>query len=395
MAEQTNSKVPQIRFKDFEGEWEEKTLGELCLTTIGEFVIKTRQNPQGAYPVFNGGKTCTGFYDSFNNEGNKIVISARGASAGYINIVRKRYWAGNSCYSVSLKDKHCSLDFFYSFVKQNEYRFLDNRQSANIPSVSKADVENFGITLPAPDEQTQIGAYFRELDQLIGLHQRKHDKLLALKKAMIQKMFPQPGASTPEIRFRGFDGYWMVNALKNAAEITTGFPFKSSDFYDSGTYLVVTNGNIQNELSFVDSTVGNRISIEGTARLKQFVLRVGDILITMDGSVGRTAKVRERNQILAQRVGRLVARLDSEFLYQALNTGDFLEVMTAISHGGTIKHISLNEIGGYAFFSPSNVEEQKKIGTYFRTLDELISKYAIKLKKLKQIKSACLENMFV
>ena len=69
--------------------------------------------------------------------------------------------------------------------------------------------------------------------------------------------------------------------------------------------------------------------------------------------------------------------------------------MTAISHGGTIKHISLNEIGGYAFFSPSNVEEQKKIGTYFRTLDELISKYAIKLKKLKQIKSACLENMFV
>ena len=117
--------------------------------------------------------------------------------------------------------------------------------------------------------------------------------------------------------------------------------------------------------------------------------------MTMDGSVGRTAKVRDENQILAQRVGRLVAKSDSEFLYQILNTGAFLKLMTTISHGGTIKHISLKEIGEYAFIAPSNMEEQKKIGTYFRKMDELISKHAIQLQKLKQIKSSCLEKMYV
>ena len=68
--------------------------------------------------------------------------------------------------------------------------------------------------------------------------------------------------------------------------------------------------------------------------------------------------------------------------------------MTAISHGGTIKHNSLSEIGGYLFLRPSDPEEQQKIGTYFRTLDELISKHSTQLQKLKQIKSACLEKMF-
>ena len=267
--------------------------------------------------------------------------------------------------------------------------------TTSVAAIYPKNLNSLKYNLPAPAEQTKIGEYFQELDNLIGLHQCKQDKLVTLKKAMLQKMFPQPGATTPEIRFEGFAEEWVEKTLKTAADISTGFPFKSSDFNDFGIYLVVTNGNIQNEFSFVDSTVGNRINIAGSADFSQYILREGDILVTMDGSVGRTAKVRDENQILAQRVGRLVAKSDSEFLYQILNTGAFLKLMTTISHGGTIKHISLKEIGEYAFIAPSNMEEQKKIGTYFRKMDELISKHAIQLQKLKQIKSSCLEKMYV
>ncbi|MDD2932870.1 MAG: restriction endonuclease subunit S [Methylotenera sp.] len=182
--------VPEIRFKGFEGAWEERKLGEITNTTIGEFVIKTRQNPNSPYPVFNGGKSYTGFYDEYNNEGNKVIISARGANAGYVNFTKTRFWAGNSCYSVDILDKEqFSIEYFYHFIKYNQNRFIDNQQAANIPSVSKSDVEKFIIAHPQLKEQKAIAEYFQDLDKLINLNQSELNKLSNLKKACLEKMF--------------------------------------------------------------------------------------------------------------------------------------------------------------------------------------------------------------
>ena len=163
--------------------WEQRKLGDISKTTIGEFVIRTKQNPNSPYPVYNGGTSYTGFYDNFNNEGNKILISARGANAGFVNIVKSRYWAGNSCYSVDIVDKaRFDIDFIYQEMKKNQNRFIENQQAANIPSVSKVDVEKFEITVPSFFEQQKIGDYFRNLDHLITLHQRKYEKLKSNKR---------------------------------------------------------------------------------------------------------------------------------------------------------------------------------------------------------------------
>ena len=89
MAE--NNKKPRIRFKGFTEAWEQRKVGNIANTTIGEFVIKTKQNPSSPYPVYNGGISYTGFYDDFNNEGNKIIISARGANAGFVNVVKSQF----------------------------------------------------------------------------------------------------------------------------------------------------------------------------------------------------------------------------------------------------------------------------------------------------------------
>lgn len=154
--------------------WEQRKLGDIAHTTIGEFVIRTKQKPNSPYPVYNGGTSYTGFYDEYNNEANQIVISARGANAGFVNIVRRRFWGGNSCYAVNFIDKeNFDLDFTYQSIKNNQSGFIENQQAANIPSVSKSDVETFVFQCPKFNEQRQIGTFFAQLDDLITLHQRE------------------------------------------------------------------------------------------------------------------------------------------------------------------------------------------------------------------------------
>jgi len=197
----------------------------------------------------------------------------------------------------------------------------------------------------------------------------------------------------PAIRFKGFEEGWEEKKLKELTLIKTGFPFDSKTFEIDGEYLVITNGNIQNESSFVDSTLGNRINLFDS-NLKEYVLNIDDILVTMDGTVGRTAKVFEKKQILAQRVGRLIANTNAEFLYHYLNTGSFFKKMTVVSHGGTIKHISLLEISTFESYVPNDILEQTQIGDYFKELDGLIHLQERKLKKVSNLKKAMLEKMF-
>lgn len=96
-------------------------LEKIATITIGEFVHKNKQNPNGEYPVFNGGISETGFYDEYNNTGNKIIVSARGANAGYVNRFSKPYWAGNSCYTIDVIDKN-KIDwiFVFYYLKNNQ-----------------------------------------------------------------------------------------------------------------------------------------------------------------------------------------------------------------------------------------------------------------------------------
>ena len=183
-----------LRFKDEHGNdfanWEVKKLGEVCEITIGEFVIKTKQNPNGKYPVYNGGITPTGFYDDFNNEGNKIIISARGANAGFVNFQKEKYWAGNSCYSIDVLNKsNFRILFFYYFIKMFQNRFVENQQAANIPSVSKKDAELFEINLPCLAEQTKIANFLSSIDSKIGHCQTSIVNYERWKKGLLQRLF--------------------------------------------------------------------------------------------------------------------------------------------------------------------------------------------------------------
>ena len=289
-------------------------------------------------------------------------------------------------------------NFMGYYMNSASYRnqLLALMQGVKVLSISKSNLIKTSLCTPGNNiEQTKIGDFFKNIDSLSTLKQSKHDKLVNVKKAMLEKMFPKDGEKTPQVRFDGFCDDWEEYELGEVAKITTGYPFNSNYFDSNGEYLVITNGNIQNHSSIVDNSYGNRINIGSNSILNEYILTPNEILVTMDGTVGRTAKVVKKNQILAQRVGRLTAKSSSEFLYQFLNTGEFFKNMTLISHGGTIKHISLSEISDYISFMPLSKSEQTKIGNFFKKLDNLIELEKQELEKLKNIKKSCLEKMFV
>lgn len=134
-----------------------RKLGEVCEITIGEFVHKNKQTENGIYPVYNGGKDNTGFYEEYNNVGNKVIISARGANAGYINKVLTNYWAGNSCYSLSpFNRQQLNWIFLYYTLKNKEKELMNNQQTGSIPALSKKQIEAIEILLPPLEVQNEI-----------------------------------------------------------------------------------------------------------------------------------------------------------------------------------------------------------------------------------------------
>ena len=129
---------------------------DFAKVSIGEFVHKSKQNPSGKYPVYNGGTGNTGFYDEYNRTANKIIVSARGANAGYVNRVFVDFWSGNSCYSIDVIDENVDWNYIYYCLKNGEVKLLGEQQKGGIPAVSKKQVEQFKIPLPSLPIQQEI-----------------------------------------------------------------------------------------------------------------------------------------------------------------------------------------------------------------------------------------------
>ena len=390
-------RVPKLRFRGFSGEWDEEKLGYISNITIGEFVIRTKQNPNTLYPVYNGGKSNTGFYNEFNNTGNKIIISARGANAGYVNFEKRNYWAGNSCYSISMIDeKIFFINYFYYFIKKYEYKFKDNQQSANIPSVSKDDAEKFKVKFPKFKEQTKIGNYFQNLDKLIEQKEKKYQKLGQLKKAILEKMFPKEGATTPEIRFKGFSGEWEEKGLDSISEqISYGLTVRPK-YIEVGIPLIsareLKNGNINYNLA-------PKISIKSYNELSEKAkARKGDIFLTKTGTVGLSAYVRENFPIaITQNIAviRVVNKqYNHQFILQTFKTQNFYKKSISQVNQSTIMDLQLQDIRKLLISFP-NKQEQTKIANSLQKLDNLIDLQNQELQKLKNIKKASLAKMFV
>lgn len=409
-----NNNSPAIRFAGFADPWERRKLGEIVVIERGgsprPIESYITNSPDGLNWIKIGdapsqGKYITKTAEKIRREGlskTRIVqpgdlILSNSMSFGKPYIMGICGCIHDGWLLIRNSQNAFNLHFLCHLLGSAQMleQYGSLAAGSTVNNLNKELVGSAIVKYPRLTEQQKIGRLMEYIDSLITLHQQKYEKLVNLKKAMLDKMFPKNGELVPEVRFAGFSGNWERRKLGDMVQVRTGFPFNSRDFSSDGELLVITNGNIQDESDTVDISSGNRITVDNVKLRGEYELDEHDVLVTMDGNVGRTAKVSHHNLILAQRVGRLTARNNREYVYQSLNTGRFTEEMTVMSHGGTIKHISLTEIGGYVLDVPRQTEEQERIGTFLLKLDHLIKLQGRRLEHFLIIKSAFLEKMFV
>lgn len=424
MTEPANSKVPKIRFKGFAGEWVEAQLGDRVEFFSGlTYSPRNVQKGVGTLVLRSSNVKNGEIVDADNVYVDPEIVNSKNVEVGDIAVVVRNG-------SRSLIGKHAQIKSrmddtvigaFMTGIHSERPAFtnalLDTAQfdreiaknlGATINQITTGAFRQMIFWFPAPAEQSQIGRYFREVDRLIGLQQRKHDKLVMLKKAMLQKMFPKPGTTTPEIRFKGFSGDWVEKKLGDSTtNIANNTLSRANLNYRSGLARNVHYGDILvrfGEVLDVQSDGVPFVSDDTVARkLKSSNLENGDVVMAdaaEDETVGKCTEVQNvGDQIVVAGLHTIALRPLTRFapfyLGYYLNSDAFHVQLLPIMQGTKVLSISKTAIKQTALCFPTDESEQQKIGRYFRTLDELISKHALQLEKLKQLKSACLEKMFV
>ena len=370
---QQNKNTPSIRFAGFTGAWEQRRLGDFCKIDIGEFVIKTKQRDDAPYPVYNGGASYTGFYDEFNQDGKKVIISARGANAGFVNKCATPYWAGNSCYSIGVLDDTDWI-FLYHAIKHVQLSFIKGQQSANIPSVSKEQVQKTEVASPNSQEQQKIATLLEDIDTLITLHQRKYDQLVNIKKSMLEKMFPKNGETVPEVRFAGFTDAWEQRKLGELCDIFRSGEFiKASDIYEDGAFPVYGGNGLRG--------YADRFNYDGNYAL---IGRQGALCGNMNFSSGKAYFTEHAVAVHAN------DNNNTRFLFYLLDTMNLGQYSAQSAQPG----LAVNKLITLPALCPSKLE-QETIAEFLTRIDDLITLHQRKLERLQNIKKACLEKMFV
>ncbi|WCG22532.1 restriction endonuclease subunit S [Vagococcus lutrae] len=382
----TINKQPKIRFKGYTDEWEQRKLGEIIQVNSGK---DYKHLNKGEIPVYG-----TGGYMLSVDEALSYKDAIGLGRKGTINkpyLLKAPFWTVDTLfYSIPINNN--DLLFINTLFQNINWKKYD--ESTGVPSLSKNSIIRIEKKVPNIKEQEKIGLFFLKLSDTIDLHQRKLEALEKTKKSFLQKMFPKKDETKPEIRFAGFTDDWEQRKLSDLGKVTTGKAFSSLDFEEDGEYLVITNKDISDS-SRSKNIETDRINLTDNKLIEKYNLSGRNILVTMDGvNLGKTAIYSNDKALLAQRVGRIQSDV-LDFIYQLTIHNNFLNSMRTLSVGNAIKHISLNQIADYKTFVPKNIEEQQKIGTFFKQLDDTIALHQRQLEVLKNMKTSFLQKMYI
>ncbi|MDM7500971.1 restriction endonuclease subunit S [Lactococcus lactis] len=379
-------KVPELRFPGFTDDWEERKAKEMIKTHHFRSYL-AEPNDVGNYEVIQqGDKPIAGYANGEPFEYFYDVTLFGDHTVSLFKPTKPFFIATDGVKIISADE----FDGRYFYVTLERYKPASQGYKRHFTILKNEDI----WFTTNKDEQVKIGTFFKQLDETIALHQRKLDLLKEQKKGYLQKMFPKNGAKVPELRFAGFADDWEERKLGELGKVTTGKAFSSKDFDEQGEYLVITNKDISNS-SRSQNVITDRINISDKDIVEKYNLSGENILVTMDGvNLGKTAMYSNEDALLAQRVGRIQST-QLEFIYQITSSSSFLMAMRTLSVGNAIKHISLTQISNYSTLVPSNKNEQQKIGSFFKQLDDTIALHQRKLDLLKEQKKGFLQKMFV
>ena len=380
---------PSIRFAGFNDAWEQRKAIDIADYSKGNGYSKGNLIDIGT-PIILYGRLYTKYQfaisevDTFAvprngavySQGNEVIVPASGETAediarasaieksgillgGDLNILRPFDFINPLFLALAISNR------------EPQKELAKKAQGKSVVHIHNTDIQEVTIVYPSKTEQDRIVSVFRQLDNLITLHQRKYDKLTTVKKSMLEKMFPKNGYNVPEIRFKGFTDAWEQRKLLELVM------YRSSS-------LTVTDAKENGKYYLYDAN-----SIIGNTDIEP--IRTKYITIIKDGAgVGRIRQMPENTMFIGT-MGALIAdRSELNFIFALLTRFDLGKTFS----GSTIPHIYFKDYGNNEYLIPNKIE-QEVIGDFFHKLDNLITLHQRKFEKLKNLKKACLEKMFV
>ena len=418
-----NKKIPQIRFKGIDTEWTSKKYTEVFDTSVSNNTLSraelttektSTKNVHYGDVLIKYNSILDVKNDEFPFIPDEIKINSKdlltngdivfadtaedetcGKATEIYNLENEKVTAGLHTFVARPKEKFESKYLGY-YINSPAYhnQLLPYMQGTKVTSISKSNIQKTTIQYPNSNEQTKLGTLFSEIDSLIISTQNEHDKLVALKKCMLQKMFPKNGNFVPEIRFKGFSDDWDENKIKNFATVKDGTHATYSRV-EKGYYLLSAKNVFDNELyisndeSFISESDYREITANGFPQK-------GDILLSCVGSIGRCCVFNTEEKIAFQRSVIFIRtnEIDKQFLVSSFQTEYVQKQISMYINASTIGGLYIGVVEGLSIKYPSFAEQQK-IGLYFQYLNTLISRQSAELEKLKNLKKTLLSKMFV
>ena len=398
-----NKKNPKLRFSSFIDPWEQRKLGKICQITMGQSPDgSTYSDTPSDYILVQGNADLKDGWVSpriwttqktKTAEAGDLIMSVR-APAGAM---------GKTAYNVVLGRGVAGIkgnEFIYqSLVKMDSDGYWKKLAAGStFESINSNVVNDAELFVPHTiEEQKKIGEFFKSIDNLITLHQRKRDQVRELKKAMLQKMFPKEGEVTPEIRFPGFTDPWEQRKLSDVTEsIKNGYTYKADGSRDH-TYKIT-------RIESISSGVINTEKLGSSDEVNEnYRLMDGDILFSHINSLPYIANTALYTADLGEiyhgmnllNIRSIHNKIDSHFLLHLLKTQPTRDWFRIIAKPAVNQaSISTTEVGAFEFLMP-NMEEQKKISSVLDNLDNLITLHQRKCDELKELKKGLLQQMFV
>ena len=290
------------------------------------------------------------------------------------------------------------LEHFFKSKYWHSFMNFNGDSGARSDRFSIKDSVFFEMPVPIPhiEEQRKIGECLTNIDNLITLHQRKYDKLTNVKKSMLEKMFPKNGSNVPEIRFKGFSDAWEQRKFADVVQIERGGSPRPIDDYitDSPNGLNwVKIGDAPAQGHYITKTA-EKIRPEGLSKTRE--VHPGDLILSNSMSFGKPYIMGIDGCI---HDGWLLIRdinstFDLTFLCHLLGTPQMLDQYRSLAAGSTVNNLNKELVGNTVVTIPQ-IDEQRVLGQYLERLDNLITLHQRELEKLKNLKKACLEKMFV
>ena len=409
--------TPKIRFEGFTDDWEERKLGELSASfEYGLNAAATEFDGENKYiRITDIDDDSRGFKqedvtspdadlskaENYKLSEGDILFARTGASVGKTYIYKASdglvYYAGFLIRARIKKDYNPEFVFQNTLTSNYEKFIKITSMRSGQPGVNAQEYSQFEIVMPSKPEQDKIACYFRNLDTLITLHQRKCDETKELKNYMLQKMFPKAGEKVPEIRFAGFTDDWEQRKLSNMSDFITKGATPTTygyDWVDEGIPFFRNDAIKDNYFVFGDYSF---ISEEANEALSRSEITRDDILVAITGDIGKVGIVPKSidraniNQHTARI--RIIRDAVPYFIYQSLAREEQQKIYQKIKTGLSMPQLSLEQIRETEIMCPA-IDEQTKIGDFFSNLDNLITLHQRKCDNLKMLKQYMLQNMF-